>query len=62
MNYQITNLTYSPIRLILENGEDASIPSRAENGKNILGVSVITDQIQDLANKGWLTIQNLSAN
>ena len=61
MNYEIANMTYSPMPLILADGTDAIIDSRATQ-QNTITVSAVTDQIQALADKGWLRIRALSTN
>ena len=58
MNYEVANMTYSPIPLILSDGTDIVIDTRANNGT--INVSVITDQIQLLSDKGLLRVRALS--
>ena len=59
MGYEITNLTYSPIRIILEDDSEVTIGARESEYGNVIQVNKITDQIKTLSDKSFLRIKYL---
>jgi len=58
MNYEVMNMTYSPIRLILSDNSEVIIESRISENNTIF-VEVITDQIKALSEKNFVKVRTM---
>ncbi len=56
MNYEVMNLTYSPIRLILNDNTEIILQDRMSDPNSII-VNGMTEQIKLLAAKNFLRVK-----
>lgn len=59
MAYEIMNMTYSPIRLIMTDFSEITIGSRVSD-ENFVLVPELTEQIKQLAEKNFVKVRTLS--